>query len=163
MSNNYKIEDHIYAEETNLYGKSLFAARDFDKDELVFVAFGPLITDATLYTIPISETLKIDPTKPEGNRCQYICHSCDPNLGIKNRTFFVAFKDIKKGEEIRIDYAMIGYEYGDEITEQERVCKCGSKICRGKMGCYKELPQEIREKYKGYISDFLLTVAGSNK
>jgi hypothetical protein len=156
QSLSYKIENNIYAKETGKYGKSLFAMKDFKKDELVFVAFGPLTKEATIYTIPIDTDLKIDPTKPEGNICQYICHSCDPNLGIKDHTFFVAFKDIKKDEEVRIDYGMIGYEYGDEITDEERTCKCGSKICRGKMGCYKELPEEIREKYKGYISDYLL-------
>lgn len=153
----YKIEDNIYAKDTDKYGKSLFAKRDFKKDELVFVAFGALVKEATLYTIPISENLKIDPTRPQENLSQYICHSCEPNLGIKERTFFVAMKDISKDEEITIDYAMIGYEYGNEITEEEKVCKCGSLICRGKMGCYKELPEEMKEKYKGYISDWLIT------
>jgi SET domain-containing protein len=100
--------------------------------------------------------LKIDPTIPEGNLSQYICHSCDPNLGIKNRTCFVAFKNIKKDEEVTIDYGMIGYEYTDEISETGRECNCGSSICRGKWGCYKELTIELREKYKGYISDYLV-------
>lgn len=156
MEQEYKIEDNIYTKETGVYGKSLFAKRDFKKDELVFVAFGPLVDEATIYTIPISNDLKIDPTEPSGNLCQFICHSCDPNLGIKNRTLFVAMRDIKKDEEIRIDYAMLGYEYGNEITDEERVCKCGSDICRGKLGCYKELPENIKEKYKGYISDYLV-------
>lgn len=152
----YTIKDHIYTKETGKYGKSLFAARDFKKGELVFIVFGPLITNTTTYTIPISEDLKIDPTQPEGNICQFICHSCEPNLGIKNRTYFVAMRDIKKDEEVFIDYAMIGYEYGNEITEEERRCKCNTKTCRGVMGCYKELPEELRRKYKGYISDYLL-------
>ena len=158
MQNNYKIENNIYVKETGKYGKSLFAVRDFKKDELVFVAFGPLVVEASLYTIPINKDLKIDPTQPEGNISQYICHSCDPNLGIKNRTCFVAFKDIAKDEEVTIDYAMIGYEYGGEIAEQGRGCNCGFEICRGKFGCYKELPEELKVKYKGYISDYLLTI-----
>src|SRR5436190_20513767 len=128
----YKIEDNIYAKDTGSYGKSLFAKKDFAKDELIFVAFGPLVKVATQYTIPISKHLKIEPRLPEGNICQYICHSCDPNMGIKDRTCLVAMRDIKKDEEIRIDYGMIGYEYGEEITDEERSCKCGSPICRGK-------------------------------
>ena len=148
--NPYKIEENIYARETNKYAISLFANKDFKKDELVFLAFGPIVNEVTLYTIPISRDLKIDPTKPEGNLSQYICHSCSPNLGIKNRTCFVAFKDIQKDDE------MIGYEYGDEISEEGRVCKCGSAECRGKWSSYKELSQEIRFKYKGYISEYLL-------
>ena len=155
----YRIEDNIYAKETGTYGMSLFAKKDFKKDELIFVAFGPIVKEATLYTIPISEYLKIDPIKPEGNLSQFICHSCDPNLGIKNRTSFVAFKDIKKDEEVLIDYAMIGYEYGDEVSGIGRDCKCGSPECRGTWGSYKELPEDIREKYKGYISDYLLKMS----
>lgn len=158
----YNIEDNIYVKDTGLYGKSLFAKKDFRKDDLVFVVFGPLTSKATQYTIPISAELKIDPTRPEGNLSQYICHSCNPNLGIKDRTCFVAFRDIKKDEEITIDYGMIGYEYGSEITEVERVCRCGSGICRGKIGCYKELPEHIREKYNGYVSDWLIKRYGTN-
>jgi hypothetical protein len=153
---NYRIEDNVYVKDTGVYGKSLFANKNFKKDDLVFVAFGPIINTPSLYTIPIDHDLKIDPTKPEGNLSQFICHSCDPNLGVKNRTCFVAFKDIKKDEEINIDYAMIGYEYTDEISETGRDCKCGSEICIGKWGCYKELSNELKEKYKGYISDYLL-------
>jgi uncharacterized protein len=138
------------------YGKSLYAKKDFQKDDLIFVAFGPIVTKATKHTIPISPTLKIDPTIPEENLSQFICHSCDPNMGIKSRTLFVAMRDIKMDEEVTIDYAMIGYEYGDEMTEEERLCKCGSEQCRGKLGCYKELPDDIKKKYEGYVSDWLL-------
>lgn len=152
----YKIEDNIYAKNTDKYGISLFAKHAFTKDEVVFVAFGAITMEASTYTIPISEELKINPLIPEGNLCQFICHSCNPNLGIKERTLFVAMKDIQKDDEITIDYAMIGYEYGNELRENERSCKCGSVICRGKLGCYKELPEEIKRKYKGYISDYLV-------
>ncbi len=154
----YRIEDNIYAKETGRYGLSLFANKAFKKDELVFVAFGPLVKEETLYTIPVCKDLKIDPTRPEGNLSQYICHSCNPNLGIKDRTCLVAFRDIQKDEEVVIDYAMIGYEYGNEIAEEGRLCKCSSIDCRGKWGSYKELPESIRNKYKGYISDYLLDI-----
>jgi uncharacterized protein len=151
-----RIEDNIYVKDTGVYGKSLFAKRDFKKDDLVFVAFGPLVKEPNLYTIPVDPNLYIEPREPEGNLSQYICHSCEPNLGVKNRTIFVAFRDIKKDEEITIDYAMIAYEYRDEVKETGRHCKCGSRECRREWGCYKELPESIREKYKGYISDYLL-------
>ncbi|MBI2096836.1 MAG: SET domain-containing protein-lysine N-methyltransferase [Candidatus Sungbacteria bacterium] len=154
----YRIEDQVYAKETGHYGKSLFAKKSFKKDELVFVAFGPIVNQATKYTIPIDYQLKIDPTRPEGNLCKYICHSCEPNLGIRERTLFVAFKDIEKDEEVTVDYAMLGYEYGNELSGEERICHCGRESCRGKLGCYKELLQNLREKYRGYISDYLLKI-----
>lgn len=152
----YRLEDHVYVKDTPRYGESLFARKDFKKGELVFVAFGSIITGRTRYMIPINEEEKIDPTISEGNLCKYLCHSCDPNLGVKQRTLFVAFRDIKKGKEVTVDYGMLGYAYQGELTEEERKCFCGSPICRGKLGCYKELSSEIRQKYAGYISDYLL-------
>jgi hypothetical protein len=157
MENQYQVENNVYDKDTDAYGRSIFAKRNFKKDEIVFVAFGALTDTATNYTIPIDWNLFIEPRIPEGNICQYICHSCEPNLGIRGRTLFVAMKDIAMGEEVTIDYAMIGYEYGSELSEEERVCKCGTSSCRGRLGCYKELPQDIRAKYAGYISDYLLT------
>ena len=39
----------------------------------------------------------------------YINHSCDPNVYVKNRSIkvkdYYSFRDIKKGEEITVDYA----------------------------------------------------------
>ncbi len=149
-------EQNIEAKNRPPYGKSLFARKDFKKDEVVFVAYGAIVTKTTDYTIPIDWKVLIEPRIPDGNICQYICHSCEPNLGIKQRSLFVAMKDIKKGEEVTIDYAMIGYEYGDELSEDGRICKCGKPTCRGKMGSYKELSEELKKKYEGYISDYLL-------
>ncbi|HEY1407158.1 MAG TPA: SET domain-containing protein-lysine N-methyltransferase [Spirochaetota bacterium] len=153
---------NIEARETGVYGKSLFAKRGFKKDEIVFVANGAIVSKQTNYTIPIDWGLFIEPRIPEGNICQYICHSCEPNLGIKGRTLFVAMRDIKPGEEVTIDYAMIGYEYGAELPENERMCKCGRATCRGNLGCYKELPEDLRVKYRGYISDYLLIKSGKH-
>lgn len=155
MPQPFENTDRIEAKETDRYGRSLFAKSDFKKDEVVFVAFGALVRKPTSYTIPINWDLFIEPRIPEGNICQYICHSCEPNLGVKRRTLFVAMHDIAKGEEVTIDYAMIGYEYGDELSEEGRICKCGKPSCRGKLGCYKELSQELREEYAGYISEYL--------
>ncbi len=149
-------EQNIEAKERAPYGKSLFATRNFKKDEIVFVAFGAVITSPTNYTIPVDWKIFIEPSIPEWNICQYICHSCEPNLGIKQRSLFVAMRDLKKGEEVTIDYAMIGYDYGDELPQERRMCECGKPSCRGKLGCYKELPEELKKKYEGYVSDYLI-------
>jgi hypothetical protein len=152
----YRIEDNVYAAARPPYGKSLFARRAFKKNDLVFVAQGAVVLAPTDYTIPIDWHAYLEPRVPEGNLCQYICHSCEPNLGVRDRTLFVAFRDIAAGEELTIDYAMFGYEYGSELPEEKRVCSCGTPSCRGKLGCYKELSQDKKEAYAGYISDYLL-------
>lgn len=136
------------------YGQSLFATKNIKKGEIVFPFVGPIVKTPTVYTLPISKNLYIDPF-PFNNIIRCICHSCDPNCGIVNRSLVMAMRDIKKDEEITIDYAMFVYEYKNEDIDENRVCKCGSKICRGKLGSYKTLPESIKRKYKGFISDFL--------
>lgn len=94
---------------------------------------------------------------------QYVNHSCEPNIGVKNRSVFVAMRDISKGEELVTSYAFLGYEYGKEMTvdgkekvEVNRKCNCGTKSCTGYLQCYKDMSEERKVKYKEYIFDYLL-------
>jgi len=146
------MRNKVEVKETGKYGKSLFAKQDFQKDEIVLRIEGNIVTTPTIYTIPIDFGKYIDDQRY--GKC--LCHSCEPNCGIKNRTEIVAMRDILVGEEITVDYAMFVPEYGNEITEEELVCHCGSKNCRGRLGAYNRLPDDIKKKYKGYISEYLL-------
>lgn len=143
--------ENIEIRETDRYGKALFTKKELRKDEVVFTICGPVTTEWTLHTIPISWELLID-DQVVG---MYLNHSCEPNCGIRNRTQVVAMHDISEGEELTIDYAMIVYEYGAEMTKENRKCACGASNCRGKLGCYKDLPDELKTKCKGYISEYL--------
>jgi SET domain-containing protein len=62
-----------------------------------------------------------------GSGAQYINHCCEPNLEariIKGHILYVALRDIKRGEELTIDYHF--------EKEVEKVpCRCGSLKCRG--------------------------------
>ena len=90
--------------------------RPFTKGEIVLVASGRIVTYHTDYTIPIDTDLMIEPRIQEGNPAAYLCHSCDPNVGVRDRSLFVAMRDIGVGEEIRTHYGFIGYEFGHEMT-----------------------------------------------
>lgn len=57
--------------------------------------------------------------------------------------------NIKKGEEISFDYDM------SENSDWRMDCKCGNNSCRKIIGNYSVLPQKIRQRYKGYISEYL--------
>ncbi|MCH7568772.1 MAG: SET domain-containing protein-lysine N-methyltransferase [Nanoarchaeota archaeon] len=146
---------NVYIKETKNKGKSVFANKPFKKGEFIFLIVGPIVSKGTIYTIPITKGLWIDPV-PVNNLGKYINHSCEPNAGIKQRTMVVAFNNIRKDEEIIIDYAMIVYKYGNEVTKKRLICKCGSKNCRGELGSWSNLPKEIKEKYKGFVSEYIL-------
>jgi SET domain-containing protein len=69
----------------------------------------------------------------------FINHSCDANCETseeKDRVWIKAIRNIAAGEEITYDYCL--YDGGDD----EAVCNCGAKNCRGTMYS----PQEIRRR-----------------
>jgi uncharacterized protein len=69
----------------------------------------------------------------------FINHSCDPNCEteeIRGRVWITAIRKIAPGEEITYDYCL--YDGGDD----EAVCNCGAKKCRGTMYS----PEEIRRR-----------------
>jgi hypothetical protein len=72
---------------------------------------------------------------------------------------FYALRDIEKDEEITFDYAMTEYMHYPRTNPEEDfdlTCFCGSPDCRGRLGYYSELPEDLKEKYQGYISAYLL-------
>ena len=62
-----------------------------------------------------------------GSGAQYINHSCEPNCYAwihKDHILYMSARDIRKGEELTIDYHF--------EKDVERVpCSCGAKKCRG--------------------------------
>ncbi len=79
----------------------------------------------------------------------FINHSCNPNTGFKNNLSVIAIKDIKKGEEIVIDYAMF-YD-GD----QNMRCNCGSSNCRKVITGKDWKKAALQKRYKGFFTPFI--------
>ena len=62
-----------------------------------------------------------------GSGAEYINHCCDPSirtLVTKGHILYMAARDIKKGEELTVDY-----HFSKDI--EKIPCKCGSPKCRG--------------------------------
>ncbi len=62
-----------------------------------------------------------------GSGAEFINHSCEPNIAAKvvnGRILYVSKRDIRKGEELTIDYH---FPKEDETVK----CGCGAKTCRG--------------------------------
>jgi SET domain-containing protein len=62
-----------------------------------------------------------------GSGAEYINHSCEPNLAariVKGHILYISLRDIKRGEELTIDY-----NFDKKVDKIP--CSCGSGKCRG--------------------------------
>lgn len=148
----------IYVKETRSRGKGIFAKQNIKKGEIITVVKGKIYTiknskDAKRQGLDENYLHQIDWDKFINNTTisRFTNHSCNPNSGIKNKIELVAMRNIKKDEEITVDYDT--FDYGTLGTFK---CKCGSKNCRKIIRGYKYLPEKLKKKYKGYISEYLL-------
>lgn len=119
-------ETHIIVKNSRIHGKGIFANKNIPKEELVMVIRGEVISgkecerreeeDNNVY-IFWNGRYYIDTVKTK--KIKYINHDCEPNCYVDDRDKeslnLISLRDIKKGEEITMDY---GYE---EIYED---CQC---------------------------------------
>ena len=108
----------------------------------------------------INHAIQFEPDRWKDSNSLARCanHSCEANCGIKELFKLIAMRDILPGEEITWDYEMTEAGTSDWYLD----CKCNSINCRGKIGSYRNLPKEFREKYKGFISEWLIKKYGSS-
>lgn len=145
---------HFYIATSKVSGLGIMAGEDIKKGEIIRQITGKVQflsvknkEDSLSYPnwIGIGKGKWIDPDHPH----QYLNHSCDPTAGINDNLELVALKDIKEGQEITIDYAIIE---GDDLWEMP--CSCGAKECRGTIRSVKYLPKSAFERYLPYIPSY---------
>ena len=148
----------IHIEESPVDGSGIFAKRDIKKNESIALIKGSLVTHVVVDQktsnmgqnwIGVGKNKWINPLM-----FHYINHSCNPNAGIKGTRTIVALKNIKRGQEIFIDYS---------TTEEDRLwflknCRCGSKKCRGVIRSIQFLPKSIFNSYLPYIPTYFQKV-----
>lgn len=128
MANN--MNQFVEIRKSEKHENGLFALKDFKKGESLYsLKKGRIVNYDEIQKLSERQKIHLDQIgeneyeiiEPPG--C-YINHSCEPNVEEKDRIGY-ALRDIKKGEEITIDY--------DKITHLEEPfeCHCGSKNCRG--------------------------------
>lgn len=148
------MEKLIYVKETPMKGKGVFALRDIRKDEIISSFTGPRVKIENLDEFP-SEV--VDHLFNVGTD-EYIMarepevrtnHSCDPNAGIVQDVCLIAMRDIKKDEEITFDYSVIIND--DWVLD----CLCGSPLCRKTIGKFRDLPQDVKDRYKDYCPEWI--------
>jgi len=136
-------------------GKGLFARRDIKKDERLFVVRGKPVREVYDNRIDVGPRWltigKFRWLSPNRN-CEwwYINHSCKANAGLRGRVTVVAMKNIRKGEEVTIDYSMT-----EDDPLWEMPCACGEKSCRKVIRGVRSLPEKLYKKYENYIPAYL--------
>jgi SET domain-containing protein len=143
-----------------IHGRGLFATQDIQKDEIVMVKGGHIVTREQLsdinarlgpVEIQIGGNLFIAPVTQEEREGSmlYSNHSCDANLGMCGNITFVALRDIHAGEELTHDWCTTD----DDNYSVE--CKCGSPNCRRIVTGKDWQKPELQKKYAGYFSWYL--------
>ena len=146
---------------SELEGRGVFALEKIEKNEVVAVKAGHIVTAGELteimalvgdYALQIYDGLYLSPrTKDELERMAiFINHSCDPNVGFLGEVIYVAMRDIEAGEELCHDYSM---ERSDDYFLD---CHCGSASCRGKISGDDWKLTELQERYGERFSSYLL-------
>lgn len=139
------------------FGRGLFAGRNFDLGEVISQFSGPIITlrEAILKGELEGNALQIGPRtyldlEPPG---VFINHSCEPNTGLNGQTTVRALRHIRAGEEIYFDYSTT-------MSEQRwtMACLCGTPSCRGVIGDFHDLPEELQRHYLrlGIVQPFIV-------
>lgn len=145
----------IQIQETANRGHGVFATAPIQKDEVIAEFEGEIYD----YDYPdwndelADHVIQFERRKWRDSTgiARKLNHSCDPNCGIHGLFTIVAMRDIAAGEELTWDYDMSEDNYHWDMD-----CHCGSPICRGAIGAFRNLPEESRRKYHGYISDWLV-------
>jgi S-adenosylmethionine/arginine decarboxylase-like enzyme len=146
-------------ENNGLSGRGVFAIELIQKDELIAMRGGEVLSgeelfrlseEARQFSLQIDEDLFISPREVESlSGAELMNHSCDPNAGIRGQVAFVAMRDIQPGEEITFDYAMA------ETRDQGFACNCGTAACRSRIEGSDHMLLDLRRKYGGYFSQWL--------
>jgi SET domain-containing protein len=141
-----------------IHGVGMFAAKKIKRGEIVFIKGGHVLTRDEMFTtkiinsyLPLDDKYVLGATNSEEEESikLFINHSCDPNCGVRGEISFVALRDVSKGEELNIDYAMVDNE---DYTIK---CSCESILCRKKVTGFDWKRPELQKRYKGYFARYL--------
>ncbi len=148
MNNGYELLDSLEK------GEGIFATKQFHIGDIVMI--GKIEEDDIEKNHSHASQMGEFRYALHGGKITKVNHSCSPNCGIKlNITGahdFIAMQTIEIGDEVTFDYAMRNYC----IEYFPYKCCCGADNCRGSISGWKNLPDSIKLKYKGFVAPYLI-------
>jgi len=147
-------QNHIGYElrKTDNKGEGVYATEDFKRNEIVMVGnLFEILKENDAWATQVGENKFIRRT----GLSIKVNHSCSPNVGYYLNSSggqdYIAFKDIKAGDEILADYAMGNYK-----IEHFPECLCKSHECRKSITGWKDLSKEKKSEYEGFVTPYLV-------
>ena len=153
------IDHRVEIRASPLGGKGLFTCKTINKGEVVIIWGGTLFTEesikagrARLHSIvEIGENKFLAGKKNELESIDdFLNHSCDPNLWLKDEIALIARRNIVKGEELTADY---GTWVSRLYWKME--CRCGSHLCRHEINGNDWKLKQLHRRYKDHFSPYL--------
>ena len=141
----------IIVRNSRIHGRGVYAARRLKAGEVIIEYKGerigwkeadrrpPSDPDDPHHTFyfSLSDGRTVIDANVGGNAARWINHSCDPNCETEEsddgRVFIQAMRDIRKGEELNYDYALVIDERMTPALKRSYACHCGARNCRGTM------------------------------
>ncbi len=146
-------------------GKGIFALKNFKRNEKILYITGKVIETENPSSYPYEIREHWGPLGRKGKKFQFILpespwmymnHSCDSNAGLINDRQLVAIKNIKKGDEVTIDYSTLDIESLTGGKSELRMrCMCGSKNCRKVIRTFDKLGLEDQKRLRKYLNSYL--------
>jgi hypothetical protein len=161
------IEDNrelIYSGTSNIHGKGVFINTNVLANTLllklsgkhVHHAYSPEFASTNPNWIGIGYQKWIIPD--QSDYVLFLNHSCSPNVIFNKHHHLVAIRNLKKNEELLLDYSTTEL---DPFWSMD--CSCGSPDCRKKILSFQQLPYDIRLKYKNYLPDIFWQLSSVTK
>ena len=152
------LDSRVEVRSSSLGGKGLFAKKPIKKEEKVIVFGGIVLTEKEIAkgeyqkgsSVEIGEGLYIAGKPGEADNVDFLNHSCNPNLWLKDEVTLIAKYDIKKDEELTADYATwISRPYW------KMECNCKSKFCRKIITGNDWELKDLQKRYRNHFSPYL--------
>jgi SET domain-containing protein len=158
------MNDSLEIKKTEKYGGGVFAKKNISKGALLAIFGGYVMTTNEESKLPlkirdlahqihenfvlgVKDVKKIQPV-------DMFNHSCEPNAGFNGQIFLISMKNIKKGEQITFDYAMVLHK-SKNVKIYKMNCLCGLESCRKIITDNDWMNKKLQSKYKGFFQYYL--------
>jgi SET domain-containing protein len=151
-----EISKLVEVKSSPVHGKGMFAKKNILMNTVVFRWGGTFVNKdklpqnrAAYVIVQVDDDLySVEPRDSPEDDTYFINHSCNPNVWMVDAYTFVTSRDVRKGEELTVDYALfVSEDYVSKWT-----CRCGAKECRGKVTGKDYLISRLEKKYAGHFS-----------